>query len=44
MQSVSGAQFLNVIPAFPSSNRFEASLSLALGIVIVSLTSMYATL
>ena len=44
MQSVSGAQFLNIIPAFLSSNRFEASFSLALGIVTVSLTSIYASL
>ena len=44
MQSVNGAQFLNLTPLFLSSNRFAASSTPAPVIVIVPLTSMYASL
>ena len=44
MQSVNGAQFLNITPLFLSSNRHAASSFPALVIVIVPLTSIYASL
>ena len=43
MHLVNGAQFLNITPLFLSSNRFAASLSHSPVIVIVPLTSMYAS-
>ena len=44
MQSVNGAQFLSITPLFISSNRFTASFSLALVIVIVPLATICASL
>ena len=44
MQSVNGAQFLNITPLSFSFARFAASLSLASVIVMVPLTCMYALL
>ena len=43
MHLVNGAHFLNITPLFLSSNRFAASSSAAPVIVIVSVTSMYAS-
>ena len=44
MQSVNGAQFLNITPLFLSPNRFAASSASATVIVIVPLASIYASL
>ena len=44
MQSVNGAQFLNITPIFLVSARFAASSAPAPVIVIVQLTCMYALL
>ena len=44
MQSVNGAQFLNITPLFLSFNPFAASFAPAPVIVTVPLTSMYASL
>ena len=44
MQSVNGAQFLNITPLSFSFARFAASLSLAPVIAMVPLTCMYALL
>ena len=44
MHSVNGAQLLNITPLFISSARFALSSAPAPSIVIVSLTSMYASL
>ena len=44
MQSVNGAQFLNITPLFPSSNRFAVSSGPAPVIVVVPLTSICASL
>ena len=44
MQSVNGPQFLNITHLFHSSNRFALSFALALLIVEVPLTSIYASL
>ena len=43
MRLVNGAQFLNIIPLFLSSARLAAASSPAPVIVIVHLTSMYAS-
>ena len=43
MHLVNGAQFLNIMPLFLSSNRFAASSSPAPVIVIVPFTSIYAS-
>ena len=44
MQSVNGAQFLDITPLFLPFNRFAASSAPTPVIVIVSLTCMYASL
>ena len=44
MQSVNGAQFLNITPFSLSSARFASSLIPSPVIVIIPLTSMYASL
>ena len=44
MQSVNGAQFLNITALFPSSNRFAAKSAPAPVVVIVPLATMYASL
>ena len=44
MQSVKGAQCLNITPLFLSSNPLAASLFPAQVIVIVPLTSIYVSL
>ena len=44
MQSVNGAQFLNITPLFLSSNRLAALSAPAPVIVIVPFTSMYTSL
>ena len=44
MQSVNGAEFLNITPLFLSSIRFAASSASAPVIVIVPLTSKYGLL
>ena len=44
MQSVNGAQFLNIPLLFLSSNRFATSSAAAPVIAIVPITSMYASL
>ena len=44
MQSVNGAQFLNITPLTLSSNRLVASSAPAPVIAIVPLTSIYASL
>ena len=44
MQSMSGVQFLNITPLFISSNCLAASSFSAPVIVIVLLTSIYASL
>ena len=44
MQSVNVPQFLNITPLFLTSNRFAASSVPASVIVIVPLTSLYASL
>ena len=44
MQSVNGAQVLNITPLLLPSNHFVASSAPATVIVIVPVTSMYASL
>ena len=44
MQSVNGAQYLNITPLFLSSNRLAASSFPVQLIVIVPLTSIYESL
>ena len=44
MQSMNGAQFLIITPLFPSSNHFALSSSPTPSVVIVPLTSLYASL
>ena len=44
MQSVNGPQFEKMTPLFLSSNRFAASSAHTVVIVMIPLTSMYASL
>ena len=44
MQSMNGAQFLNIIPLFLSPNRFAAPSVPVPVMVTVTLTSVYASL
>ena len=44
MQSVNGAQFLNITPLFFSSNPFSLSSAPAPPVVMVPLTSRYTSL
>ena len=44
MESVNGAHFLNITPLLLSSNRFALSPAPAASVVIVSLTSIYASI